>query len=932
MIPQAHSHPWRAFECFLFPLQGGANLSGILAPDEDDDSVHSAHNVINGTATAAISPSASFTDEIGRNHARGDQLASQEQGGDDDWDSDGGGEDEDADATGRGSDRLSFAVGGQARGSVEGSVRSGVSPTGSIPCTRRSDTQTGSSDGEGFCSNRNMLSPARPIEEGSEWDTGEAESSGDFTDDKTRRESSAHRDLRWAQPLVLSARGEIETLASSAKISPSSPPPTTTLDTIKSELGFREDRMALAVEPDPARSAADENGVIRVWPTEEECRRISPLRRSGDGGEKEQHYGVGSPAKSTQDGTVRRDANEERGVQDLSRIVEMAERESPPKAGSTPAEPKTTDLTDSAVTIQALQDELTHLRQHVLRSERHHELQLRQFDARLEEQERKSRVSGERTGDYSEGAGGVPSITYGTGEPRRNGVRNGDVTPRVASIHNPFAGTGGGVATPRDHFPAFEDALHDGGDDNAASPRREDGGLDEGDGDTSLLRREAFDFSIDTLSHINNHTDFGTVAPVVGPPVTTSALTSPDLDAGSVGMGAVRLTPRGGPWAPLVSPSVRYSGPLQQAKLEMDEGVDQRDRAAEEAFFADALATASLQTPVKHVLANGVSSVGVAVRRVRLDSRSARGTPAERSAAEGSVALTSVRPPTPLSSSSEQKQWRAKVESLRRRPPPSSSGARDVASQLRSRGGQVARLESPGLCMADFFARASAELDDSGNAKQGEAANNSPNEGAVFATFDRGAEADVATSPSEKCGSAGVDAASQTTLSFGSNEEVKFFSTNASLTPLRTLMADERDTHQPGSHIKRDWQSRLPGEQETSSSAPAAVSGGLGHARTESVSARNVDGGERQSATILSHPQANGGKTTAEDTNHNTKNLSSFAGITCPTFRKYVSHWALRMQLSASISNCLDRNDVCEVEGCTGWMMYNLRYKSKSLS
>ena len=76
------------------PLAGGADLSGILTLEDEDDFVEFASGIAQDspstiTSASPIRPSVSFLDEAGRNLARGDALAlEQETAESEEWDSD----------------------------------------------------------------------------------------------------------------------------------------------------------------------------------------------------------------------------------------------------------------------------------------------------------------------------------------------------------------------------------------------------------------------------------------------------------------------------------------------------------------------------------------------------------------------------------------------------------------------------------------------------------------------------------------------------------------------------------------------------------------------------------------------------------------------------------------------------------------------------
>lgn len=441
----------------------------------------------------------------------------------------------------------------------------------------------------------------------------------------------------------------------------------------------------------------------------------------------------------------------------------------------------------AAATIKTLQSELSLLKELVLSSEQKREEELSELRIRLEAQERRNRLPASdgdpqqmlsENGQRKMGAGALnPSCRA-----QDDNADSGGVSPRSTGVHNPFAAQEGGVATtPRDHFPAFEDALHDGASDDCAPSGNREGnnGDDEGGGDKSM-QSEGFDFSIDTLSHINNHTDFGTEAPVTATVAEASSMAA-NAASGSGSKRTIRH-PRG----PESSARGLATSPLA-GEQGCDEVFDAQGTAAEEAFFADACATASLKTPVKHVLATGGGGVagggavpGVAVRRARQqDRRGARGTPAERpgAPADGATSRTAQRAATATSA---------------------RNGKRNTASR-ESQG-----LEGEDLCMADLFARATRQLEDSAEEGGGRGLPVAASGGAAA-----GRNAALYASPrSEKARPVGVNIGTQTTWSFSGHEGVRFVSTPLR-TPLHTLVEAGRGISPPTEHLV-GWGLRCP--------------------------------------------------------------------------------------------------------------------------
>lgn len=734
------------------PSEGGADLSGILTLDDEDDFDDFARDIVQDSASAStvfsaspIRPSVSFLDEAGRNLARGDALAREQQTAEsEEWDSDDGeGGGDGAGGGGGGTDGASRTVG---RGGVAGGFRSGRfgalgrvggaggpgNPTGEGE--RRASKKVGNGSPGNNCSNPNMSSPTRPAEEGSDWDGDGGESSDDV-------ESDTGTD---------SGRGEAL---------PSN------------RVGRRGSRLTEGVAGGLDESAGSDGGGKPFV-------GLSPFRSSENSSD-------AAESKSATKGDVvgrRSGPDQARGSRSSSRSGEDSRRVTPPVASGTSGEREVVEMAAVATTeatIEALQAELKSLRDHVLRSDRRKEAQLRQLDARLEAQERRdgspqgrvesARVRLKEPSERDAGASGAE----GAIEARRSGHKDDAGTPHGAGFHNPFAGTGGGAATPRDHFPAFEDALHDGGDEDVES--EEDIGGERGGEqvDKSLCQSEAFDFSIETLSHINNHTDFGTDTPTRALLPAAAPATSPNIGL----QGKARGKPDRGsqPWE-MIASTPSLGGGLEAE--EGDEPFDAKDTALEEAFFGDACATASLQTPVKHVLATAAAyNAGVATRKVKLDGRrSARGTPAERPSVESS-APAGARPYVYHNGEQSHHQ-------LRRTP-----GARGgVQPFRRSAASEEDAVPDPNrassdLCMADFFARASAELDKSSGDGSGQAWGPTPTARGAETPGKRSASFRGSKVENRRSGG-GVDAETQTAWSFTAHENVRLVSASA---PEKTL-------------------------------------------------------------------------------------------------------------------------------------------------
>lgn len=447
----------------------------------------------------------------------------------------------------------------------------------------------------------------------------------------------------------------------------------------------------------------------------------------------------------------------------------------------------TADGTEVGI-IKNLQTELSLLKEHVLRCEQKRESQLRELQARLEAQEHRNRSISDKDSSEERVSRGVEEDTS-SGAPDTTCApdvahANNENTPRgPATVNNPFAAQIGGTDTPRDHFPAFEDALHD--------ARTGNGTSGEGDGDKSR-QSEAFDFSIDTLSHINNHTDFGTEAPV------TAAAAAATLGASNCGdrRGATRgkcdSMDVDGAWSsgkPLPGNFERDSDLRQEA----EEAFDPQDRAAEEAFFADACATAILQTPIKHVLATGGGAVdGVVVRKTRQGDLS-RKIPGERPRQNR------------LAASGHRTQRRVMDNSPRNSPPHRGNAG--------SHDGDSDGLGNQELCMADFFARAAKQLGETSSDKRsGELPSGEK--------YDEGAPV-----LSEKAKVVRVDVATQTTWSFSAHHGVRFVSTPIR-TPLRMMEMMKQDAEE-GAEDSANWALRYPFKRSPSFASPDAHEGAV---------------------------------------------------------------------------------------------------------
>ncbi|CAM9300198.1 unnamed protein product [Ectocarpus sp. 12 AP-2014] len=769
---------------------GGADLSGILALDDDDNNddfdaiAAAAASKDAASTTAATAPlrasALSFAEDdvaaaaaaaaAGRKlgGGDGDQLALEAGGESEAWDS----EEDDGQGVASPGRAPNSVHGGALLGGVGGTGRSSAigGSRGAREESRKKPSSSAESSPAGL--EGGLSSPKRPAEESSDWDGEEAGRSSDDDESDPRRQLAASdccEELPWSK---VNAERENDDSSPSPGLSPSpSARPT------DSGLGVGgKSSAAAAIGEKEGGTAVVAGGTI----THEHHRkgllpssRQRPSTQSDD--QAEEPTGV-----ARGDSTPRRTRAHDRsacGTDDETGTLLTFQ------ASGTGAEAGGED----AATIRALRAELSTLREHVLRSEQKREAQLRELGTRLAVQERRSgpersgsatstalREEGGREGPWllREGVAAIGTTALVVGEAVETGRDKGGCrdTPRGAVVRNPFAGTGGGAATtPRDHFPAFEDALLDPGESEATpgGSGDEEGGVRGQRGEEeskSAINNEAFDFSIDTLSHINNHTDFGTDAPLTPALRSAIAAASPKIGLGAAGQARLPWVTGGG------ASSAQDAGGGRSKRLVREEE-EEEDAAVEEAFFSDACATASLKTPVKHMLATAASDLGVAVRR---------GKPPDigKAASSAATAPTRRKPPAPSCFKVEQQQ----ESSSRRR---SGAGGRPP----RGRESPLPDPQSPELCMADVFARASAELDGDGGGVEEEDRSCLPTEcGAVISA----GAATVAVDPSKgERGSAGVDAGCQTSWSFSARDEIRFVSIPAK-PPLSTRMADGR--------------------------------------------------------------------------------------------------------------------------------------------
>ncbi|CAM9282783.1 unnamed protein product, partial [Choristocarpus tenellus] len=150
-------------------------------------------------------------------------------------------------------------------------------------------------------------------------------------------------------------------------------------------------------------------------------------------------------------------------------------------------------------------------------------------------------------------------------------------------------------------------------------------------------QHSVFEFSIDTLSHINNHNDFGVESNIEAAVAASGVVT-----AAASGMIGGRPGP-GSPWttdSPCPSRgqspfkgdrcmTLFYPGGQERERRDQEEA-EALEKAAAEAFFADADATAGLKTPVKYMASGGAGSgLVVGSRGGMVGTGGGKGTPAD---------------------------------------------------------------------------------------------------------------------------------------------------------------------------------------------------------------------------------------------------------------------------------------------------------------
>lgn len=642
--------------------------------------------------------------------------------------------------------------------------------------------------------NPNMASPTLPVEEGSDWDGAGDKSSEDLELLNFRKPPYSYQNLAQTNMARPPSRGDTLT---SGDIRPS------TTSSQSPEYASSKSQSPKSAIKD-ASVASGSSGRGRPYPRLQAISSAKPnptLRAVygaavSDGESKRRAFPSQLPIDHQSSSKLTRPLvrDEEKSTPNLNRrrcqvgtSGSVAESQD---ASSTATKTAAAEAEAAITAIESLQTELCRLREHVLRSEQRREEQLREFEKRLKEQER--RVSARarsgtpiRQGVLDVEGSLVVDVDEG-GEAKRTGEDryDGPETPHKAAGHNPFVPTAGGAETPRVHFPAFEEALQDRRDDSA--PKGTESDADGAVVDKSALQDEAFEFSIDTLSHINNHTNFGIGLPI---PSTTAAKAAIWPQVGRGRSSGSTLRARAAQRAP-VEASGSKSGDPSGATEETEEAFDDVDSAAEEAFFADARATASLQTPVKHVVSTAGSAAAVAVRKARLNCRSACGSSVERPFVEGAQ----PRESEPVQSSTSERRNHNAIDAL----------GCEIASPSNSCEDESGGVEQEELCMADFFVRASAVLDSRTDRGSDERARTSVCGGTVTGTSEIAPKTMALRSPScdEVC-SIGVDVETQTTWSFAAHEQVRFVSSSD-----RMLMADGKDSFQGSGIESRDTSSR----------------------------------------------------------------------------------------------------------------------------
>lgn len=742
-----------------FIIEGGADLSGIVAVDDED-----------------IGEDAGLVRELNEKVRDGSGGG----GGEDSWDSANCKEN-----AGGVRDRVVSAD------SVKGGGFGEVDETGErekpLALLADDDTATltrGSATGSWNTSshrNPNISSPTLPVEEGSDWDGAGDKSSEDLEFLDFRKPPYSYETLVQTNMVRPSSRGETRT---SGGIRPS------TTNSQSPEYASSNSKSP-KLEVEGASMASDSSGRGRRLLGISSVKPSHTLTAVSDGESKRRAFpsqlpiDQQSPSKLTKP-LVRDEEKSTLNFNGRSCQVRIPERVAESQDSSSMATKAAAAEAEAAIAaIESLQTELCRLREHVLRSEQRREEQLREFEKRLKEQER--RVSARARGGTPahqgvlDGEGDIIVDEGGEGKGAgEDSYDGGTETPHKVAGHNPFVPTAGGAETPRVHFPAFEEALHDGRKDSA--PKGTESDADGAVVDKSVLQDEAFEFSIDTLSHINNHTNFGIGLPVQSMPVAKAAIW-PEVSRGRSSSTSVKS--RTAKRAPDEASNSKGGDPSEVAE-ETEEAFDDVDRAAEEAFFADAHATASLQTPVKHAVGIASSVAAVAVREARMNSRSSCGSSGERSFVEGEQ---------PRDSQAEQS-----LTSERR-----DHNAIDVLGCKNASPSNSCEFESSGveqeeLCMADFFVRASAVLDSRMDRGSSERARTSVCDGIVTGASEVVPKSVVSRSPScaEVC-FMGVDVATQTTWSFAAHEQVRFVSSSD-----RMLMADGKNSLQESGVESRD--------------------------------------------------------------------------------------------------------------------------------
>ena len=782
--------------------EGGADLSGILAVDEEDEDAaigFARDGREFSDAILALSPVRRRSSKhSGSVRTQGDPRGTEQAADSDDWDSDDGHVKNRTDVRAQ---TVGKSDPSRAKGSLETNGAVGRREKTSLPVPHDTAVlargNTSRSWDEDSSNHANMLSPTRPAEEGSDWDDV-AEKSSDDLEFLNSRMKPLHPYQNPAQ----SSAAHIPTGGNSQAGGTIRSPSRTSRSPALSRCETRTDRgkscasrssgrgrfhahsqapPSVISSPTPRTDNAEPSDGATM-PNNKDRETLVPQRQTDPSQTK--------PASSLSQG----------GGESTGKFKELGKiegQDSGPVAAQTSATEAGAEEA-AAATIETLQAELCRLREHVLRSEQRREAQLRELEKRLKEQEKRNVVLAGEAALVAEGAGQA-------GKEKDDAAKS---PQKTAGQKNPFATAVGGTETPREHFPAFEEAMQDRGED-ATSQEVEDEQYESG-GEKSALHHEAFEFSIDTLSHINNHTNFG-----IDVAVPSASVASPGMGRGDGGGATLRSNSAK---RALGGKSCLKDDFPSVAAEEIGEHFDESDTAAEEAFFSDPQATASLQTPVKHMTGTAGSVAGVDTRRARLDGRSTHGVPAEEPVDESSRPRGSQPPQSTKSDRCDQGATNGSFAQV-------SYGLESAWPRPYGRG--PVGLEQGELCVADFFARASAELEKTTSHDEDKRARTP----VIVETATEAAEAarnkKYLRSPSpNKSHVLRVDAATQTAWTFAVPEQVRFVSGSVG-----TLKGDGRFSQQ--GRWARTWETGVLSTDKPNPSLSEELRGRLSSQHSE---------------------------------------------------------------------------------------------------